>query len=542
MFYSLIKKPLNIFLLTVLIGGIVWLVISLRGDSNLGFDTVQVRAGTIEREVNVTGRIKTSDSVDLAFERSGKIAFVNAQIGQKVFPGQILMQIDISELKAQELRESANVQAAQAKLDQLLVGSRKEDIRVSEIALENAQRILSDIKNKESVDVINTGINNAVNAMVTVTDIQYKYFVVELETSISSAKETALFKIYGENNLSRVGSWYFLPLKGGLKQTAADLESNAENYDIMSILQETKNALSLVSATLDAVTKGLNNDITSSDADKNSVATAKNTVLNNISTITVKQQAIRSAENAVKNAKAQLDLKSAPATKFDIQVAEAQLTQARANLSLVKAQIAKSGLYSPIQGTIARLEGKRGEIISSNTIAVSVISDAQFEIEVNIPEADIAEIKVGNKAEVTTDAYGQDAVWEAGVIKIYPSEEIIEGVATYKTILRFASADERIRSGMTANIDIFSARKENVLIVPQRAIIRKDGSKFVRITADKKSDYNTAQFADAHIVFEDEQNIIAEVPVETGLIGSDGSIEIVSGLKDGDYVVITFDN
>ena len=385
MFYSLIKKPLNIFLLTVLIGGIVWLVISLRGDSNLGFDTVQVRAGTIEREVNATGRIKSSDSVDLAFERSGKIAFVNAQIGQKVFPGQILMQIDISELKAQELRESANVQAAQSKLDQLLAGSRKEDIRVSEIALENAQRILSDIKNKESVDVINTGINNAVNAMVTVTDIQYKYFVVELETSISSAKETALFKIYGENNLSRVGSWYFLPLKGGLKQTVADLESNAENYDIMSILQETKNALSLVSATLDAVTKGLNNDITSSDADKNSVATAKNTVLNNISIITAKQQAILSAENAMKNAKAQLDLKSASATEFDIQMAEAQLTQARANLSLIQAQIGKSILYSPIQGIVARLEGKRGEIISPNIIAVSVIGNAKFDIEVNVP-------------------------------------------------------------------------------------------------------------------------------------------------------------
>ena len=464
MFFSFIKKPLNIFLLTVLIGGIVWLVISLRGDSNLSFDTVQVRAGTVEREVNATGRIKTSDSVDLAFERSGKIAFVNAQIGQKVFPGQVLMRIDTSELKAQELRESANVQIAQAKLDQLLAGSRKEDLRISEIALENAQRTLSDIKNKESVDVINIGLNNAVSAMVTVTDIQYKYFVVELETSISDAKEAALFKIYGENNLGHVGSWYFLPLKGGLKQKTADLEDNVGEYDLELILEETKKALSLVSAALDAVTKGLNDNISSSDADKNGVSAAKNTILNSISAITAKQQAIRSAENAVKNAKAQLDLKSASATEFDIQMAEAQLTQARANLSLIQAQIGKSILYSPIRGIVARLEGKRGEIISPNIIAVSVIGNAKFDIEVTNGNAasdvyylelsDVSwSLRTLNTPDATTGIFLEPSEKAKSVVYIKPNENVVEGTHYVELRIRSSETGEYTSELFIINID-----------------------------------------------------------------------------------------
>ncbi len=93
---------------------------------------------------------------------------------------------------------------------------------------------------------------------------------------------------------------------------------------------------------------------------------------------------------------------------------------------------------------------------------------------------------------------------------------MIEGVPTYKVTLYFNDRDERVRSGMTANLDILTERREGVFRIPSRAVTTKDGKKIVRVP---------------------DISGLREVVVETGLRGSDGSIEIVSGLSEGDEVV-----
>ncbi len=104
------------------------------------------------------------------------------------------------------------------------------------------------------------------------------------------------------------------------------------------------------------------------------------------------------------------------------------------------------------------------------------------------------------------------------VIKIDPAETVIEGVATYKTTVQFTQEDPRIKSGMTADIDILTAEKENVIAVPARAVINKNGQKIVRILVGA-------------------ENTIKEVEVQTGIRGSDGNIEIIRGINQGDRVI-----
>ena len=94
---------------------------------------------------------------------------------------------------------------------------------------------------------------------------------------------------------------------------------------------------------------------------------------------------------------------------------------------------------------------------------------------------------------------------------------MVEGVATYKTTLLFAVRDERIKSGLTANVDIFGERRGGVMVVPQRAVISKDGGKFVKVLRGGK---------------------IEEMKVVAGLRGSDGNIEIISGVSEGDEILI----
>jgi RND family efflux transporter MFP subunit len=159
-----------------------------------------------------------------------------------------------------------------------------------------------------------------------------------------------------------------------------------------------------------------------------------------------------------------------------------------------------------------------GEVVGANTTLVSLISPSVFEIEAYVTETDIASISKGDTASVTLDAYGNDVVFSAEVVRIDPAETVIEGVATYRVVLIFEDAQGLARSGMTANVDIMTGVSENVLAVPARAVFTQNGVKHVRL-----------QNADGSI---------ETVTVTTGLRDSFGDIEIVSGITDGDQVVV----
>ena len=85
--------------------------------------------------------------------------------------------------------------------------------------------------------------------------------------------------------------------------------------------------------------------------------------------------------------------------------------------------------------------------------------------------------------------------------------------------LAFLNEDERIKSGLTANIDISGQKKDDVLYVPGRAIISRDGLKFILVqNPDGRAD---------------------EIEIKTGLSGSDGRVEVLSGLTEGQAVIIS---
>ena len=73
------------------------------------------------------------------------------------------------------------------------------------------------------------------------------------------------------------------------------------------------------------------------------------------------------------------------------------------------------------------------------------------------------------------------------MVKINPAETIIDGVPTYKITFQFEEEDGLIKSGMTANLDIVTAERENILSVPQRAVLRSNGSKTIRVLKSELS-------------------------------------------------------
>ena len=472
-------------------------------------------------EVGVTGRVTPAENVDLAFEVSGKVSRVYARVGDKVNSGQTVVILGNADILAELLQAEANLESEQARFAELQKGSRPEEISQAEITLNNA-KLKADVDIKEDYDATLTALQKAVNigktALLTLTDIQYAHFSSNNQEGIkvSDAKAAAVKALLGADNAGRWPSDSISVLEGGSFGAVRNAVINSSFENIDSAMSAASSAMQLLKIALEAVP--VETDFTATE--KTNLSTEKTNVSSEVTTLSTKEQAVAVQKvtnaNAISSAQATLDLVKAGTVPEQISAAGAQVKAAEANVKNIQARVMKTFLFAPIKGIVTKQDAKVGEIVSANTALVSLISLAQFEIEVNVPEVDIAKFKIGSSAAVTLDAYGNDVAFEAMVTKIDPAETIIEGVATYKTTLQFTAADSRIMSGMTANVDIMGESREGVIAVPARAIITRSGEKFVKIISEDK---------------------IVEVKVTTGFRGSDGSVEIIEGVKEGDKVV-----
>ncbi len=503
------KRPLGITLIIIVLAGIGIYFLFFRKSASLP-ETILAKRGTVVQEVSVTGQIKPAEEVSLAFEQSGKVATVGANVGDRVNQGQIIVRLESGELVGQLKEMEASVETQKAKLDELKKGTRPEEIKLYEAKAANAEVSL-----KESRQNLIDKLKDA----YTKSDDAIRGKIDQLFDNPRGASPTLKFSAADEINIengrmsveSVLNLWNF-----SLDQLTAASDLDFYANEAGKNLNQVKSFLDDVALAVNNLTSSVSLSQTTIDSWKTDVSTVRTNVYTAITNLTTAKEKFKTAETSLSVAENELVLKKAGSTAEQIAAQVAQLKQAEAKVQTTQAQIAKNLLVSPIGGIVTKQDAKVGEIVSANENVVSVISGANFEIEANIPEADIAKVAVGDNASLTLDAYGEAVVFNAKVVKIDPAETVIEGVATYKTTLQFEHEDGRIKSGMTANVDIIAGRRENVIILPQRAVVNKNGEQFVRVLEGKET---------------------KEYLVKTGLRGSDGNIEIIEGLKEGDQVI-----
>lgn len=510
---KLLKRPL-----TWVITGIVVLLILFIGFGGSAGET-QVESFVIARtdvaqEVKVSGTVKPAESVDLAFEKTGKIARIYADVGAQVVQGQTLVVLENSDALAQLNQAEAEVKAEEAKLAELKRGTRSEELTVQNNKVQAAQLSYEDAK-RNLIDKIQDAYSKADDAVHAKTDQFFSdtggaNFNLTFTPNNSQLEiDTNWQRVLAEQTLD---SWY--PLLGTLSSS-----------DLTSTLSTVEKNLSQIKFFLDKAWLSVNGALlqgTLTQATVNEwkvdIATAQSNVNTAISNLTAAREKLRSAEADLAVAKSELVVDEAGTVPEQILAQEAQLQKVAANRDYYRAQLGKTILRAPISGVVTKQEAKLGEIVSANTVITSIISAGNYEIEANLPEADIAKVQVGNKALVTLDAYGSEIVFEVIVVSIDPAETLIDGIATYKIKFQFVGTDERVRSGMTASITISGEQRLNVIAVPQRAVVIKNGNKTVEV---KRGEENES------------------VTVKTGLRGSNGLVEIIEGLSEGETVVIS---
>ncbi|MFC1645040.1 efflux RND transporter periplasmic adaptor subunit [Patescibacteria group bacterium] len=198
----------------------------------------------------------------------------------------------------------------------------------------------------------------------------------------------------------------------------------------------------------------------------------------------------------------------------------AATNQARQAVRTAEKRVQRGNVFSPIEGLVSSLKVEKGELAIANGVISTVLRDDLLEIEAEVPESDIAELEVGQMATLEFDAFDMEDSNEvnAKISQIYPAATIIQDVVYYKVKLEIVGSDARIRPGMSVDIDVLTSEKKGILTIPGQAVKQINGEKFVTILSESN---------------EEERRMI-----ESGIRSDDGVIEIISGIKEGERVVI----
>jgi len=478
---------------------VIIIIVIVRSGGKTGPQTIAVERGDVVSEVSVTGQVKPAQNIDLAFEKSGRISQVSVELGQKVSTGQRLVSIENADLYAQ-------LAQAQAQLDQLKNGARPEELAAKQAELATAQETLASYY-RNTINTINDAYAKSDDAVRKQLDDIFNNDESNPQLAFSSndsqAETDAIFKRIHVSGV--LNTW---------KNELSTLSITSSNETIFSELLTAQQDVAKIRDLLNTIGKVIDAAQGVSTTTLSGYQSALNIARTNVNTaataLSTQQQNISTQHLTVDRVQNEFYITQQGATTQTIAAQQAQV-------DYYASQVAKTILRAPFSGTITKIAYKTGEIVTPNESVISVVGAGAYEIETNITESDIAKIKVGDSANVTLDAYGSNVFFDATVGSINISETIIEGVATYKTVLQFSKEDERILPGLTANVDILSGKAENVLFVPTRNIQTDNGHYFVNIV-----DTN------------DQTN---KIEIEIGLKGSDGRTQVLSGLSEGQKIL-----
>ncbi len=542
-------RNIIIYLLVIIVVGGFFLWRHSAGKNEAEYITEKVSRGRLAQTVEATGKVESADRIKLNFRVAGRISQILVKVGEQARAGQILARLNAGGLQSKVADARAQIDKEKAAYDELIAGAAEEDIQVSQDTveqkrkdLEAKQNALDNLLKKKETELQNlketaiTVVNNEVIvAKAAIQEIQDTLENSDAIYSLAIRKPSSLSKAnYSKDQAEKEISQLFSEA-GELAAFSSD-----EDEDVLACLENAKDALNSVKTALDdtftvldyttvsnylseseldTLKDNIQSDQSSINTSRTNIQTAKSNWTNKIFYYQEQEASaeddVAKAEAALKVAESQLALKISPPQLFQINVQKAKITQAEAALSLALANLGDAIIRAPIAGTITKKNFEAGEQTSLSEPVLEMIGKSNLEIEVDIPESDIAKLKTEQKAEITLDAFSEEERFGGTVTFVDPAETVIQEIVYYKVNVQFDEQYEGIKPGMTANVTIFTDSRENVVYIPLRAVKSDNGDDYVEIL---------------------ENGAPVKRVVELGLRGDSG-VEALSGLKEGEEVI-----
>ncbi len=457
---------------------------------------VAVTRGPIAEEVDVSGVVQASHSTDLAFQTSGRIAQVAVAVGSHVYAGQVLASLDSSAQSAALALAQANVEAAQARLDALRAGTRPEQLAINKTAVAQAASALT-----SAAQSAYTSADDAVHAKV--DQIFSNPRTASAQIAFPVADATLVNTVQHER----------VALESVLAAWGSAVAASSTSAAAQAALSETN--VSTVSAFLDDVTKLLTEAQPGGTLTSAALVGYQTNINAGRLNVSGARASLIAADTAYKSAVGALTLAQSGATQNDIDAQSAAVDAAKAALASAQAAAAQTVIVAPVSGTITVQSANLGATAVPGVPLISMISDGKYQVVAPVAETDITKIQLHDAVQVTFDAY-PGVTFDAVVTTVAPAATVTGSVSSYSVTATFVQNDVRLVSGLTANVRIITATKNDVLSVPTSAIIRA---------------------GDAQFVYVETAGAPLRTPVTTGIVSADGKTEILTGVTAEDKVL-----
>ena len=572
------KRIIWTVILLLIIGGFAYYKYRPKNNA-ANISTTVVGRQKIEQTVLSTGQVVSETNLNLSFQTSGVVQKISVVTGAKVKEGDVLAILSQSNAKATFTSASGQLAQARANYKKVLAGATPEQINVSQKAVDSAQvaynNSLSQLTNIQSstasaisqaqmtLDDLQSPTSNSDNkrsAIIVTISNQLTALKADLDKEKQILDDNNLKDTFGVSDSSSLNN--FKIANGqvqSLLNTANSSLSVAQSYktdeNIYRAVQDSLAALNQNIISLGYCYSALQNSIASSkfsqaslDSDKSIINAALSNENSGITLIKSSRQAltdaltaatnaltnsklsattqINSAQNQINSAKASLQQaianltqQKAKAQPADIDAAKAQLLSAQGTVEAAQTTLDNTVLKAPSDGTITQIDTKVGQQATAMQEVFILQNINSLHAEAYVSESNVASLKIGQSVDYTFDALGPDQHYSGKIMTINPASTVISGVVNYLVKADLPNIPE-IKPGMTVNMTVLVATRDNALTVLNSAIINQNGEQIVRVIDNPTT------------------KTYHEQKVETGLQADGGLVEILSGLSEGQEIVI----
>jgi HlyD family secretion protein len=493
-------------------------------------NTAPVQRTSITSGVSATGSLAALTEQNIGFTKGGQLTAVNVKVGDRVTAGQVLATVD--PFAAQQSLDQARGQLTtqQATLNKVSDSPAVANARAS---LDQAEKILE--KTRDQADAVQDADETAID---------------NAKRQLSQAKK-ALDKAQDQLKADQAAC-----SSGSVTSASFMMSSSSKTTKTptTSIVMPTMSPTP--SSTASAACAKVPSDQASVSSAKSAVVTAQNAVDSAEKQKDVDEQngklAIANAQQGVVTAQNNLN-QAASDRPNDITAQSGQVTAAQAAVDQAQRDLEDTTLRAPVDGTVSAINGAVGEFVtpSTQTSALAPGSGAtlpgtnsggtnaatqvaanparpggtqflvldnidEFQVVATYTETDAAQIAAGQHVRLTFDAV-PDLEATGTVVSVSPTASAISGVVSYYVTVALPKSDPRLKSGMTAQVEVLTKEVPGVLAVPSAAVHTQNGTSVVTVL-DPNGTQRTAN-------------------VQVGATG-DGKSQILNGLTEGQQVVL----
>lgn len=496
----------------------------------------EVERGTLEVSVSGSGQVSAENQLDLTARASGDIISIPVKNGEAIKRGAIIAQIDSREAQKTVRDAQVNLESAKLALQKLEQPATTLTLTQAKNALTDAENSLESNYSDGFNEVSDTflalpTVMSGVDAMLydnTVTASQdnafaYADMIDDVEPRVNLFRDDAIKK-FTEARAAYDALLITYKATSRFAEKKAIEEIILETYDMTKTVAEATKSLSdflnlvndslvlrdrTIPTVLTAHRDSLTGYIATGNAQLVALLAIKDGITSAKQSIEERTEALRDLEDGTDR----LDLDS---QKLVIKQRENALRDAQEDL-------ADYSVRAPFDGTVAKLNVKRADRVSSGTSVATFIS-ANAIAEISLNEIDAASVQVGQIAKLTFDAV-EDLTIEGTVVEIDTVGTVQSGVVTYTVTIGFET-DTRVKPGMTVNADIVTKTLTNVLVVPTAAVKTEGDESYIETIVGASPSREPVA----------SSLVPTRTPVSVG-ISNDTRSEIVSGLNEGDVII-----